>query len=106
MQGRAVLVRKNDYRARRVPIRTAILVAMAAMPVPRTVVAMTVTNLNDGGDGSLRAAVAATLPGGVVDFAPGLTGTITLASPIDVNGLTISGPGASGLRLSGGNATP
>src|SRR6187455_194197 len=88
-------------------MRTAILIAMAAaVLVSRTAVATTVTNLNDSGDGSLRAAVAATLPGGVVDFAPGLTGTITLANPIDVNGLTISGPGASVLRLSGGDATP
>ena len=67
--------------------------------------AVTVTNLNDSGDGSLRAAVAATPPGGVVDFAPGLTGTITLTSKIDVNGLTISGPGASVLRISGGHTT-
>jgi len=88
-------------------MRTAILIAMAAaVLVSRTALATTVTNLNDSGDGSLRAAVAATLPGGVVDFAPGLTGTITLASPIDVNGLTISGLGASVLRLSGGGATP
>jgi hypothetical protein len=87
-------------------MRTAILVAMAVVLVSRAAIATTVTNLNDSGDGSLRAAVAATLPGGVVDFAPGLTGTIMLASPIDVNGLTISAPGASALRLSGGNATP
>jgi hypothetical protein len=87
-------------------MRTAILVAMAATLVGRIAVATTVTNLNDSSDGSLRAAVAATLPGGVVDFAPGLTGTITLASPIDVNGLTITGPGASVLLLSGGTATP
>jgi hypothetical protein len=42
-------------------MRTAILIAMAAaVLVARTAVATTVTNLNDGGDGSLRAAVAAT----------------------------------------------
>src|SRR5262249_41327903 len=99
------LVRFAGVIMRRVPMRTAILVAIAAVLVARTAVATTVTNLNDSGDGSLRAAVAATPPGGGVDFAPGLTGTITLASPIDVNGLTISGPGASVLRLSGGGAT-
>jgi hypothetical protein len=73
--------------------------------VVRSAGATTVTNLDDSGTGSLREAVAATPPGGVVDFAPGLTGTITLTSPIDVNGLTITGPGASALTISGGNAT-
>lgn len=80
------------------------LMAVALALVVRSAGATTVTNLDDSGAGSLRAAVAATAPGGVVDFAPGLTGTITLTSPIDVNGLTITGPGASALTISGGNA--
>jgi hypothetical protein len=63
---------------------------------PRDVPA-TVTNLlDDGSPGSLRSAIAATPAGGVVDFAPGVVGTITLINRelrIDKD-LTIEGPGA------------
>ena len=63
-----------------------------------------VTNLNDSGAGSLRAAI---LSGdAVVDFAPGLTGTITLTSgeiPV-ANSVAINGPGAGVLTVSGNNA--
>ncbi len=38
----------------------------------------TVTNLDDAGAGSLRDAIAITAAGDTVDFADGLTGTITL----------------------------
>jgi hypothetical protein len=65
----------------------------------------TVTTLNDIGGGSLRDAIAATPSGGTVDFAPGLTGTITLARELVVDhSLTITGPGAGSLTISGGNA--
>jgi hypothetical protein len=84
--------------------RTTLAVVVAAF-VARSAPAATVTNLNDSGDGSLRAAVAATPAGGIVDFAPGLTGTIVLASPITFSDLTISGPGADVLTVSGGNTT-
>ena len=40
----------------------------------------TVTNLLDSGSGSLRDAIANTPVGGVVDFQPGLAGTITLTT--------------------------
>jgi predicted outer membrane repeat protein len=63
-----------------------------------------VTNLNDSGAGSLRAAI---LSGdAVVDFAPGLTGTITLTSgEIAVgNSVSINGPGSGVLTVSGNNA--
>src|SRR5262245_28820747 len=65
----------------------------------------TVTNLLDTGPGSLRDTIAAAQPGDVIDFMPGLSGTITLASPIASADLTISGPGASLLTISGGNVT-
>ena len=51
------------------------LEALEARCVPSTV-----TNLNDDGPGSLRDAIAITPAGGTVDFASGLTGTITLTS--------------------------
>src|SRR5262245_27109320 len=76
---------------------------LAATPAPADI--RTVTNLLDTGPGSLRDTIGAAQPGDVIDFMPGLSGTITLGSPIDVNGLTISGPGASVLRISGGHAT-
>jgi parallel beta-helix repeat protein len=67
----------------------------------------TVTNLNDAGAGSLRQAILDTPAGGTVDFQPGLSGTITLTSGellIDKD-LTISGPGADVLTVSGNNAS-
>src|SRR5262249_51606458 len=72
--------------------------------------AFTVLNLADGGEGSLRAAVLAanTSPGAdVIDFAPGLTGTIGLTGgQLDVtDDLTIDGPGAGVLAVSGSDAS-
>jgi hypothetical protein len=67
----------------------------------------TVTNLLDSGPGSLRDALLNTPANGTVDFQPGLTGTITLSmasGTLDIaKNLTIVGPGASILAVSGGN---
>ncbi len=75
------------------------LEALEARWVPSTV-----SNLNDAGPGSLRQAILDTPAGGTVDFQPGLTGTIVLTSgEMDiVKDLTIAGPGASVLAVSGG----
>src|SRR5262249_14431049 len=64
----------------------------------------TVTNLNDSGPGSLRDAIATTPAGGIVDFQPGLTGTINLTSgPLMIGkALTITGPGAKTISVKGG----
>lgn len=65
----------------------------------------TVMNLMDSGAGSLRDAIATTAAGGTVDFAPGLSGTITLQSVLTINKtLTISGPGAGVIAVSGNDA--
>jgi hypothetical protein len=67
----------------------------------------TVTNLDDAGDGSLRQALLDTPAGGTVDFQPGLSGTIILATGelvIDKD-LTIAGPGADVLTVSGNAAS-
>jgi hypothetical protein len=66
----------------------------------------TVTNLLDAGPGSLRDAIATTPSGGVVDFQPGLTGAIALTSGgLTINkDLSITGPGASVIAVSGGAA--
>ena len=75
---------------------------------PRTVLStFTVSNLNDDGVGSLRAAItAANLQPGAdsVAFAGGLAGTVALLSPLTISGdLTVQGPGSNRLTLSGGN---
>ena len=65
----------------------------------------TVVNLNDSGKGSLRAAIVDAGNGDTVDFARGLHGTITLASELPVSAsVTISGPGANHLAISGDSA--
>jgi hypothetical protein len=66
-----------------------------------------VSNLDDSGGGSLRQAIAQSdgTPGpNEIDFAPGLSGTITLTSgqlTIANNDVAIVGPGADGLSVSG-----
>jgi hypothetical protein len=73
-----------------------------------------VTNANDSGSGSLRAAVAAasTNPGeDQITFDTSLTGsTITLLTPLEINDsiggdLILTGPGASNLTISGGESS-
>src|SRR5262249_16512764 len=65
---------------------------------------LTVTNLNDSGAGSLRGQIAAAASGDSIAFANALNGTITLSSGelvIDKN-LSIFGPGATTITVSGG----
>src|SRR5262249_44959295 len=67
----------------------------------------TVTNLSDDGPGSLREAIAIAPAGDTVVFEPGLSGTITLTTgqlTIDKS-LTIAGPGADVLTVSGDDAS-
>ena len=67
---------------------------------------ITVSNLNDSGPGSLRQAIADALPGDTITFS--VSGTITLTSgELVVNkDLTLSGPGATNLSISGNLAVP
>jgi hypothetical protein len=64
-------------------------------------------NLNDAGFGSLRQAILDTPSGGTVDFQPGLSGTITLTTGelLIAKDLTIAGPGAGVLTVSGNQAS-
>jgi subtilisin family serine protease len=65
----------------------------------------TVTNLNDSGAGSLRAAFISAGSGSTINFQAGLTGTITLQSEITYTGsITVNGPGARVITVSGNNA--
>lgn len=67
----------------------------------------TVTNLNDAGAGSLRQAILDTPAGGTVDFQSGLSGTIVLTSgELGIGkALTIDGPGAGVITVSGNKAS-
>ncbi len=65
----------------------------------------TVTNTNDSGFGSLRDAIANAVSGDTINFSLAYPATITLASTLTMNtSLTISGPGASNVAISGNNA--
>lgn len=67
---------------------------------------ITVTSSADSGAGTLRQAIADSADGGTINFSSSLSGaTITLASTLTLaKGLTIAGPGANTLTVSGNNA--
>src|SRR5262249_7049340 len=64
---------------------------------------ITVTTTTDGGAGSLRQAILDAASGGTINISA--TGTITLTNPLPVifKTLTINGPGAGNLTISGNN---
>jgi hypothetical protein len=63
-----------------------------------------VTNLNESGAHSLRAGIQS--GDATIAFAPGLHGTITLKSELPITGsVTINGPGADRLSVSGKGAS-
>jgi len=77
----------------------------AALEARTLLSTVTVTNTNDSGPGSLRDAINNAVSGEVINFARSAYGTITLTSgPLFVNmiNLTIQGPGAAKLTISGG----
>jgi hypothetical protein len=70
---------------------------------PNLPMTRTVTSTSDSGPGSLRQMLADANPGDSIFFDTSLNGqTITLLSPIAIsNAVTISGPGAANLTISG-----
>lgn len=76
-----------------------------AVASPLFAATFNVTNLNDSGSGSLRAAiVSANASAGpdTVTFQNGLTGTITLTSTLEVtDSIAITGPGSGSITISG-----
>jgi hypothetical protein len=79
------------------------LVLMAASPA--FAATLTVFNLNDGGPGSLREDIALAASGDTIQFANGLIGTLKLSSSLVITqNVTITGPGAGLLTISGNNA--
>lgn len=82
----------------------------AALAPAASAATFTVTNLNDAGAGSLRQALTdanGAAGADTIDFTPGLTGTITLTTgQLDVSdSVTLTGPGATSLSVSGNNAS-
>jgi predicted outer membrane repeat protein len=92
-------------------------VATLAIAAPAGAKTYTVTSLANGGTGSLRKAVAQAdghAGADTITFQPGLTGTIKLrtgellvgdGNPLDNDPLTVVGPGASQLTISGTNSS-
>lgn len=80
--------------------------ALAAAPSSFAATTWTVTSTNDdGGLGTLRAAIAGAQTGDTVVFQSGLSGTIVLQSTLMIlNSITIQGPGAGQLAVSGNKA--
>ncbi len=98
-------------RIRRVVVVTVVLLAAAPAAAQAVV---TVNTTGDppgpgcaGGACSLRQAIGAATAGDTVDFAPGLSGTITLTGGVlsITQSVTIAGPGAGVLTVSGNNTT-
>ena len=64
-----------------------------------------VTTLDDSGAGSLRHAIASSAPGDTITFAVAGTITLTGGELVITNNLTIAGPGATDLAVSGNSAS-
>jgi hypothetical protein len=97
-------------RGLRLVFTCGLLVVLALVLAPATVThaaTIQVTNNNDSGAGSLRQAIADAGIGDEITFSATVTGTITLTSgELSINkNLTITGPGAHVLTISGNNAS-
>ncbi len=83
------------------------LALMLAAGVPSTAATLTVTSTSDSGPGTLRNAIATASSGDTINFNLPAQSTITVVSTLSIcnsQTLTISGPGASQLAVSGNGA--
>jgi hypothetical protein len=89
----------------RSPVRAGV-VAISLLVLVWNAGAVTVISTADSGPGSLRSAIAGASPGDTIDFAASLQGqTISLATELAAaENLTIMGPGAGLLTISGSHA--
>jgi Right handed beta helix region len=96
--------RSRRPRSRPTLSRRALLPQLEGLEGRSLLSTFTVTNLLDSGANSLRAAI---LSGDdTIDFAKGLHGTITLTGELPItNSVTINGPGANMLSVSGNNSS-
>ena len=77
--------------------------AVTLSATPAGAATIVVTNTSDNAPGSLRAALAAANNGDVID-ATGISGTISLATQLEIDAaVTINGPGARNLTITGNN---
>ncbi|MFZ1642884.1 MAG: tectonin domain-containing protein [Candidatus Contendobacter sp.] len=86
------------------PASSTLLMILTIFSIPAGAATFTVTTLNDSGPGSLRQAVAdANTTAGIDTIQFGITGIVTLSSGqmLITDNLTIIGPGASQLIISG-----
>jgi hypothetical protein len=108
MFGKASLRPPRPFGCRRRPPTRLAVEQLEGRTVPSSI--FTVTNLQDDGPGSLRRAIHdanGTVEPDAIVFQPGLAGPITLTSgELDVmESVTITGPGAGVITVSGNNAT-
>src|SRR5271167_1574943 len=81
----------------------ALLLFLSAVPIFGATI--TVTNTNDSGPGSLRAAIASAANGDAINFNVAYPATIVLSTPLTLGpSVTITGPGASSLAISGADS--
>src|SRR5215472_13308687 len=94
-----------NHSARACPAAPIAMALFFAITIAARATTITVTNTNDSGPGSLRAALAAANDFDAID-ATGVSGTILLTSgPLEVTrNVTILGPGPANLAVNG-NAT-
>lgn len=80
-----------------------LLIALAA---PAAAATHVVRNTDSEGEGSLREAVDDAGKGDMIIFGTGVRGTIVLAEPLEIENLTVKGPGADAVTIRGsGKAT-
>ena len=89
-------------------IAVSTIISVAVLPDPVSASTDTVTNCNASGPGSLAAVVAGAVSGDTVTFSSTLSactdGVITLGGTVELDtNLTITGPGAAPLTVSGNN---
>jgi hypothetical protein len=105
------VVRFRNFRAISLKLLAGIFAASALL-VPRAAYANTyrVTNTSDNAadTGSLRHAVNTAVDGDTIQFSAGAIGTVTLTNGtlLISHSVTITGPGANVLTISGNNAVP
>ena len=97
------MTRKMNPIVRIIALVALCFLAFGASLSSATAATITVTNTNDSGAGSLRQSIASAADGDTINFS--VNGTIVLATQLTVNkALTIQGPAAPGIVVSGNNA--